>query len=170
MDGLLFLVLHPLCVTEFGCPHVLTLVLNILCLCAHTGADVQMGCGQDSPLHAAVRGGGAHIVDLLMDFGADGCYKNAEGKTPFELSSPNSAVRIALQKRGMLQPLLSTSSCFNSRMFNNTTLYLCSTWPGPCTLSQLCRFCIRRSLGRNRLHRTSSLFLPHSIRDFLLYQ
>lgn len=83
-----------------------------------------MGCGQDSPLHAAVRGGGADIVDLLMDFGADGCHKNAEGKTPLELSSPNSAVRIALQKRGMLQPhlpypLVSIAGCLYlpSRIF-----------------------------------------------------
>lgn len=166
MDSLMFLVFTPSLPHRFGCP----LCLNILCSCAHTGADVQMGCGQDSPLHAAVRGGGADIVDLLMDFGADGCCKNAEGKTPLELSSPNSTVRIALQKRGMLQPRLSTSSRFNSRMLNNTTLYICSTCPGPCSLSQLCRFCIRRSLGRSRLHRASGLFLPHSIKDFLLYQ
>ncbi|XP_070694506.1 ankyrin repeat and SOCS box protein 11, partial [Pempheris klunzingeri] len=106
----------------------------------HSGADVQIGCGKDSPLHAAVRGGGANIVDLLLDFGADGCCRNAEGKTPLDLSSPNSAVRIALQKKD------------------------------PCSLSQLCRFCIRRSLGRSRLHRASSLFLPHSIKDFLLYR
>ncbi|XP_056246039.1 ankyrin repeat and SOCS box protein 11 [Seriola aureovittata] len=106
----------------------------------HSGADVRMGCGQDSPLHAAVGCEGANIVDLLLDFGADGCCRNAEGKTPLDLSTPNSAVRAALQKRG------------------------------PCSLSQLCRFCIRRSLGRSRLHRTSSLFLPHSVQDFLLYQ
>ncbi|KAM3607040.1 uncharacterized protein V6R79_000989 [Siganus canaliculatus] len=105
-----------------------------------SGADVQMGCGPDSPLHAAVRGGGANIVDLLLDFGADRCSRNAEGKTPLGLSSPDSAVRTVLQKKG------------------------------PCSLSQLCRSCIRRSLGRSRLHRASSLFLPHSIKDFLLYQ
>uniref|UniRef100_A0A8D3E0G3 Ankyrin repeat and SOCS box protein 11 n=1 Tax=Scophthalmus maximus TaxID=52904 RepID=A0A8D3E0G3_SCOMX len=89
----------------------------------HTGADVQKGCGQDSPLHAAVRGGGADVVDLLLDFGADRCCRNAEGKTPVDLMK-----------------------------------------------APLCRFCIRRSLGRNRLHRTSSLFLPHTVQDFLLYQ
>ncbi|KAG7215779.1 hypothetical protein INR49_021902 [Caranx melampygus] len=97
-------------------------------------------CAQDSPLHAAVQVGGVNIVDLLLDYGADGCCRNAEGKTPLDLSTPNSAVRTALQKRG------------------------------PCSLSQLCRFCIRRSLGRNRLHTASSLFLPHRIQDFLLYQ
>ncbi|XP_074514228.1 ankyrin repeat and SOCS box protein 11 [Sebastes fasciatus] len=106
----------------------------------YLGADVKIGCGQDSPLHAAVRGGGANIVDLLLDFGADGCCRNAEGKTPLELSSPNSAVRVALQEKG------------------------------PCALSELCRFCIRLSLGRSRLHRVSGLPLPHSIKDYLLYQ
>ncbi|XP_042351012.1 ankyrin repeat and SOCS box protein 11 [Plectropomus leopardus] len=106
----------------------------------HSGADVQIGCGQDSPLHAAVRGGAVDVVDLLLDFGADMCYRNAEGKTPQDLSSPNSAVRLVFQKKG------------------------------PCSLSRLCRFCIRRSLGRSRLHRASGLFLPHSIKDFLLYQ
>lgn len=73
-----------------------------VCLCACTGADVRIGCRQDSPLHAAVQGGGANIVDLLLDFGADGCCRNVEGKTPLDLSTPNSAVRAALQKRGVL--------------------------------------------------------------------
>ncbi|XP_034431114.1 ankyrin repeat and SOCS box protein 11 [Hippoglossus hippoglossus] len=109
-------------------------------LLLRTGADVQIGCGQDSPLHAAVRFGGADIVDLLLDFGADVCCRNAEGKTPLDLSAPNSPVRTKLQSRG------------------------------PYTLSELSRFCIRRRLGRNRLHRVSSLFIPHSIQDFLLYQ
>ncbi|XP_060909415.1 ankyrin repeat and SOCS box protein 11 [Labrus mixtus] len=109
-------------------------------LLLHSGADVQIGCGQDSPLHAAVRAGGADVVDLLMDFGADACCRNVEGKTPQDLSPPNSAVRTVLQKKGL------------------------------CALSRLCRICIRRSLGRNRLHRASSLFLPHTIKDFLLYR
>ena len=82
-------------------------MFNCFHLCAHVGADVRIGCGQDSPLHAAVRGGGANVVDLLLDFGADGCCRNAEGKTPLELSSPNSAVRAALQEKG--RPILWTS-------------------------------------------------------------
>ncbi|XP_074551299.1 ankyrin repeat and SOCS box protein 11 [Halichoeres trimaculatus] len=109
-------------------------------LLLHSGADVGLGCGQDSPLHAAVRCGAADVVDLLLDFGANGCQRNAEGKTPLDLSSPNSAVRLVLLKKG------------------------------PCVLSQLCRLRIRRTLGRSRFHRASSLFLPHSIKDFLLYQ
>ncbi|XP_056145834.1 ankyrin repeat and SOCS box protein 11 [Lampris incognitus] len=106
----------------------------------HSGADVQAGCGQDSPLHAAVRGGQINIAELLMDYGADGSCRNEEGKTPLELAAPNSAMKAALQKRG------------------------------PCSLTQLCRFSIRRSLGRSRLHRASSLILPHSLKDFILYQ
>ncbi|KAM4730702.1 ankyrin repeat and SOCS box protein 11 [Anableps anableps] len=104
-----------------------------------SGANVDSGCGQSSPLHAAVCAGKADIVKLLLDFGADRASRNAEGKTPLDLSAPDSAVRVALQRKG------------------------------PYSLSQLCRFCIRRCLGRPRLHRTSSLFLPLSIRNFLLY-
>uniref|UniRef100_A0A3B5Q917 Ankyrin repeat and SOCS box protein 11 n=1 Tax=Xiphophorus maculatus TaxID=8083 RepID=A0A3B5Q917_XIPMA len=109
-------------------------------LCVHAGADVGSGCGQISPLHAAVCAGEADIVKFLLDFGADRASRNAEGKTPLNLSAPDSAVRFALERRA------------------------------PCFLSELCRFCIRRSLGRPRLHRTSSLFLPHSIKNFLLHK
>uniref|UniRef100_A0A8C2YYI3 Ankyrin repeat and SOCS box containing 11 n=1 Tax=Cyclopterus lumpus TaxID=8103 RepID=A0A8C2YYI3_CYCLU len=69
-------------------------------LLLHSGAAVRIGCGQDSPLHAAVRGGGPNVVDILLDFGADECCRNAEGKTPLDLSSANSAVRVGLQKKG----------------------------------------------------------------------
>nr|XP_057937501.1 ankyrin repeat and SOCS box protein 11 [Doryrhamphus excisus] len=112
--------------------------------CVHmlllSGADVELGCGRDRPLHAAVRGGRATVVDLLLDFGANQCCRNAEGKTPLGVAAPNSTVRAILQNRG------------------------------PCSLSQLCRCCIRRSLGSSRLHRASSLVLPHAIQGFLLYQ
>lgn len=67
-----------------------------------SGADVETGCGQDTPLHAAARAGSAHIVDLLLDFGADRWSRNPEGKTPLELSPPDSDVRLALQRRGNL--------------------------------------------------------------------
>nr|XP_040058264.1 ankyrin repeat and SOCS box protein 11 [Gasterosteus aculeatus aculeatus] len=109
-------------------------------LLLQSGADVGIGCGQDTPLHAAVQAGGADVVDLLLDFGADECCRNSEGKTPLDLSPPNSAVRNALQKKG------------------------------PRSLCQLGRLCIRRSLGRSRLHRATGLFLPHSMKDFLLYK
>lgn len=40
-------------------------------------------------------------MDLLLDFGADRWCRNAEGKTPLDLAAANSAVRLALQKRGV---------------------------------------------------------------------
>ncbi|XP_068457882.1 ankyrin repeat and SOCS box protein 11 [Clinocottus analis] len=105
-----------------------------------SGADVHGGCGPDSPLHAAVRGGAVSVVDLLLDFGADGCRRNAEGKTPLALASASSAVRAALQTKG------------------------------PGALSQLCRVRVRQSLGSRRLHRAAGLVLPLSLKDFLLYE
>lgn len=41
-------------------------------------------------------------MHLLLDFGADGCRRNAEAKTPLDLSKPNSSVRAALLSRGVL--------------------------------------------------------------------
>ncbi|MEQ2285602.1 hypothetical protein AMECASPLE_033631 [Ameca splendens] len=61
-------------------------------LLLHSGADVGSGCGQDSPLHGAVRAGEANVVELLLDFGAERACRNADGKTPLDLSAPNSAV------------------------------------------------------------------------------
>ncbi|KAK7882469.1 hypothetical protein WMY93_028643 [Mugilogobius chulae] len=117
--------------------------LNRATACVRTllllGADVRLGCGQDSPLHAAVRGGETDIVDLLLDYGADGSWRNADGKTSLDIAELNSSVRKTLLTKG------------------------------PCSLSQLCRLSVRRSLGRSRLHAASSLFLPHSIKAFLLY-
>uniref|UniRef100_A0A3P9IJG9 Ankyrin repeat and SOCS box protein 11 n=1 Tax=Oryzias latipes TaxID=8090 RepID=A0A3P9IJG9_ORYLA len=103
------------------------------------GADVGVGCGRDSPLHAAVQRGDPGVVELLLDFGANAFYGNSEGRTPLDLSAPNSSVRSALQRKG------------------------------PYSLSQLCRFCIRKRLGRSRLHRAPSLSLPPRMQDFLLY-
>lgn len=77
-----------------GCAEVASLCVQL------PGADVETGCGQDAPLHAAARSGGADIVDLLLDFGADRWSRNAEGKTPLDLSPPNSNVKLVLQKRG----------------------------------------------------------------------
>uniref|UniRef100_A0A3Q3BID2 Ankyrin repeat and SOCS box containing 11 n=1 Tax=Kryptolebias marmoratus TaxID=37003 RepID=A0A3Q3BID2_KRYMA len=71
-------------------------------LLLRSGADVHLGCGQDSPLHAAARGGESDVVELLLDFGADRSGRNADEKTPLELSTPDSAVRFALQKTGPL--------------------------------------------------------------------
>ncbi|XP_062313096.1 ankyrin repeat and SOCS box protein 11 [Osmerus eperlanus] len=106
----------------------------------YLGADVQLGCGPDSPLHVAVREGGVRVVELLMDYGADGSCRNADRKTPLDLAAANSPLRTTLLSRG------------------------------PCSLAQACRVSIRRSLGGSRLHGASGLFLPLRLQAFLLYQ
>ncbi|KAK0155625.1 Ankyrin repeat and SOCS box protein 11 [Merluccius polli] len=105
-----------------------------------SGADIRLGCGQESPFHAAVEAGAVGVAELLMDYGADGSCRNSQGKTPFDLAAPNSTMKVMLQNRG------------------------------PCPLSQFCRLSIRRCLGRSRLPGASGLFLPHRLKDFLLYQ
>lgn len=75
------------------------------------GADVRKGCGQDSPLHAAVYGGEPDIVDLLLDYGADGSCRNADGKTPLDISEPNSSVRTKLQTKGILNMCVKYKGC-----------------------------------------------------------
>uniref|UniRef100_A0A8C2F6R1 Ankyrin repeat and SOCS box protein 11 n=1 Tax=Cyprinus carpio TaxID=7962 RepID=A0A8C2F6R1_CYPCA len=40
---------------------------------------------------------------------------------------------------------------------------------GPCSLSQLSRWCIRRSLGQKGLNKTKMLCLPHLLHNYLLY-
>uniref|UniRef100_A0A2K5I4Y3 SOCS box domain-containing protein n=1 Tax=Colobus angolensis palliatus TaxID=336983 RepID=A0A2K5I4Y3_COLAP len=55
-----------------------------------SGADMNQGRGQDSPLHAVARTASEELVCLLMDFGADTQAKNAEGKYPVELVPPES--------------------------------------------------------------------------------
>ncbi|KAF5899647.1 ankyrin repeat and SOCS box protein 11-like, partial [Clarias magur] len=54
------------------------------------GADVQCGRGLDTPLHAAVRVGGAKEVALLLEHGADGKRRNSEGITPLDLATDTS--------------------------------------------------------------------------------
>uniref|UniRef100_A0A672GTG4 Uncharacterized protein n=1 Tax=Salarias fasciatus TaxID=181472 RepID=A0A672GTG4_SALFA len=64
------------------------------------GSSPHAGRRRDGPLHAAVRGGAAQIVTLLLDFGADECCRNEDGQTPPDLSAECSAVR-----RGVLLQL-----------------------------------------------------------------
>ncbi|XP_066561928.1 ankyrin repeat and SOCS box protein 11 isoform X2 [Amia ocellicauda] len=105
------------------------------------GANVHQGRLQDTPLHAAARKSSANLVEMLIDYGADVKSRNSEGKRPVELAAPNSTVERALLLR-----------------------------EGPTALSQLCRLCIRKCLGRSRLHRMSSLDLPERLKEFLLYR
>ncbi|KAG5852692.1 hypothetical protein ANANG_G00065280 [Anguilla anguilla] len=105
------------------------------------GADVHSGKAQESPLHAAAQRPSVRVVELLLEYGANVQSKNSEGRKPVELAAPSSPVETALQLR-----------------------------EGPSVLSQLCRLCIRRILGRSRLHLVPSLPLPHQLAKFLIYR
>ncbi|KAM5196119.1 ankyrin repeat and SOCS box protein 9 isoform 2-T2 [Hipposideros larvatus] len=107
---------------------------------AKRGASVNQGRGLDSPLHAAARVSCGLLARLLIDFGANTQAKNAEGKRPLELVSPESPLfQLFLQKEG------------------------------PPSLMQLCRLRIRKSFGIQLNHKVSKLFLPEEVKEFLLH-
>ncbi|XP_023054743.1 ankyrin repeat and SOCS box protein 9 isoform X1 [Piliocolobus tephrosceles] len=105
-----------------------------------SGADVNQGKGQDSPLHAAARTASEELACLLMDFGADTQAKNAEGKRPVELVPPDSPLaRLFLEREG------------------------------PPSLMQLCRLRIRKCFGIQQHHKITKLVLPEDLKQFLLH-
>uniref|UniRef100_A0A8D0GJZ7 Ankyrin repeat and SOCS box protein 11 n=1 Tax=Sphenodon punctatus TaxID=8508 RepID=A0A8D0GJZ7_SPHPU len=105
------------------------------------GASVDLGKRLDTPLHAAARKSNAEVVNLLTDYGANLRCRNAEFKCALDLAAPNSTVEWALLLR-----------------------------EGPATLTQLCRLCIRRCLGRSCLFVVQKLHLPEPLEKFLLYR
>ncbi|XP_048717430.1 ankyrin repeat and SOCS box protein 11 isoform X2 [Caretta caretta] len=105
------------------------------------GASVDLGKRLDTPLHAAVRKSSTEAVNLLMDYGASLTCRNAEFKCALDLAAPNSKVGQALLLR-----------------------------EGPASLSQLCRLCIRKCLGRSCLYVVHKLNLPEPLEKFLLYR
>lgn len=52
------------------------------------GADVSVGRGCDSPLHAAVRQDSADQVSLLLDYGANTYFRDGNNQRPVELAPP----------------------------------------------------------------------------------
>ncbi|XP_047297798.1 ankyrin repeat and SOCS box protein 9 isoform X3 [Homo sapiens] len=105
-----------------------------------SGADVNQGKGQDSPLHAVARTASEELACLLMDFGADTQAKNAEGKRPVELVPPESPLAQLFLER-----------------------------EGPPSLMQLCRLRIRKCFGIQQHHKITKLVLPEDLKQFLLH-
>ncbi|XP_034972086.1 ankyrin repeat and SOCS box protein 9 isoform X1 [Zootoca vivipara] len=105
-----------------------------------SGASANIGKGLNSPLHMAAQTSNANLVHLLIEFGADIGAVNAEGKKPTDLVPPkNTLVQTLLQREG------------------------------PFSLMQLCRLCIRKTLGCKQRQRMSELLLPDELKRFLLY-
>ncbi|XP_026333883.1 ankyrin repeat and SOCS box protein 11 isoform X2 [Ursus americanus] len=105
------------------------------------GASVDRGQRLDTPLHAAARRSSVEVIHLLADYGAPLKCRNAEGKSALDLAAPNSSVEQALLLR-----------------------------EGPPALSQLCRLCVRKCLGRACHQTIHELHLPELLERFLLYQ
>lgn len=105
------------------------------------GASVDLGQCLDTPLHAAVTHSSVEVIHLLIDYGANLKCRNAQGKRALDLAAPKSSVEQAL--------LL---------------------WEGPPALSQLCRLCVRKCLGRACHQSVHELHLPEPVQRFLLYQ
>ncbi|KAM5196934.1 ankyrin repeat and SOCS box protein 11 isoform 4-T4 [Hipposideros larvatus] len=105
------------------------------------GANVDHGQWLDTPLHAAARQSSGEVIHLLTDYGANLKCRNAQGKSALDLAAQNSSVEQALLLR-----------------------------EGPPTLSQLCRLCVRKCLGRACHQTIHKLHLPEPLQRFLLYR
>ncbi|XP_004689926.1 PREDICTED: ankyrin repeat and SOCS box protein 11 isoform X2 [Condylura cristata] len=105
------------------------------------GASVDQGQWLDTPLHAAARQSSVEVIHLLADYGASLTCRNAQGKSALEVAAPKSSVEQALLLR-----------------------------EGPPPLSQLCRLCVRKCLGRACHQSVHELHLPEPLERFLLYR
>ncbi|XP_051035176.1 ankyrin repeat and SOCS box protein 11 isoform X3 [Phodopus roborovskii] len=105
------------------------------------GASVDHGRWLDTPLHAAARQSSVEVINLLTEYGANLKLRNSQGKSALDLAAPKSSVEQALLLH-----------------------------EGPPALSQLCRLCVRKYLGRACNQAICQLGLPEPLEKFLLYQ
>lgn len=105
------------------------------------GSSANIGKDLDSPLHVAVRNNNAELANLLIDYGANVQSKNADGKRPSEIIPQRSTLHQLFLKR-----------------------------EGPLTLKQICRLCIRKCFGQKQHHKICQLFLPDTLKQFLLHR
>ncbi|XP_036031270.1 ankyrin repeat and SOCS box protein 11 isoform X1 [Onychomys torridus] len=106
------------------------------------GASVDHGRWLDTPLHAAARQSSVEVINLLTEYGANLKLRNSQGKIALDLAAPKSSVEQALLLH-----------------------------EGPPALSQLCRLCVRKCLGRCPCHQAvCQLGLPEPLEKFLLHQ
>ncbi|XP_051801652.1 ankyrin repeat and SOCS box protein 5b isoform X2 [Acanthochromis polyacanthus] len=103
------------------------------------GANVNVGRGGDSPLHAAVRQGSADQVSELLDYGADVNLRDSNSQRPVELAP----------------------------LGGKTQQLLLSFEVSPRSLCQLCRLQIRKLLGQSRLTLLPFLPLPSRVTHYL---
>lgn len=62
---------------------------NVAMILVKAGANVNAkGLDDDTPLHDAAIVGQLKLVKMLVERGADPCYKNRKGKTPCDVAAP----------------------------------------------------------------------------------
>ncbi|XP_037546329.1 ankyrin repeat and SOCS box protein 5 [Nematolebias whitei] len=122
--------------------------LYVSCVHQHTacskvllarGACVNVGQGDDSPLHAAVRQDSARQVSLLLNYGADVNLRDENAQRPMDLARPGERI----------QQLLAAFQV------------------SPRSLCHLCRLQIRTVIGRDRLKLLPLLPLPSVLTQYL---
>ncbi|KTG38216.1 hypothetical protein cypCar_00028112 [Cyprinus carpio] len=123
-----------------------------------------------TPLYCACESKATECVQSLLISGADvQCGRGLDtplhaatrvgGAKEVELLLEHGADRTSRNSEGK-KPLELTTDQSIKHLLHTT---------GPCSLSQLCRWCIRRSLGQKGLNKTKMLCLPHTLHSYLLY-
>ncbi|CAN9510685.1 unnamed protein product [Ophioblennius macclurei] len=105
----------------------------------HTGAHVNVGRGDDSPLHAAARLDSVDQAAVLLEYGADVNLRDSSNQRPVDVAPPG----------GKTQHLLQAFEV------------------SPRSLCQLCRFHIRSLIGWSRLKMLPVLPLPPLLTRYL---
>ncbi|KAI4545686.1 hypothetical protein MG293_005952 [Ovis ammon polii] len=127
-----------------------------------------------TPLFNACCSGSAACVNVLLEFGA-------KAQLEVHLASPiHEAVKRG--NRECMEILLANNVNIDQEVPHlGTPLYVACTYQrldcvkkllelGPPALSQLCRLCVRKCLGRNCHKIIHKLYLPDPLEKFLLYQ
>lgn len=145
------------------------------------GANVNVGRGGDSPLHASVRQDSADQVSLLLDYGADVNVRDSNDQRPVELAPAGGKTQqLLLTFEGRPTAISSTAVILNTdaRKYesieiqaewypNSKRISFCLSLVSPRNLCQLCRLQIRNLIGQSRLMLLPLLPLPSLLTHYL---
>ncbi|XP_031723003.1 ankyrin repeat and SOCS box protein 5b isoform X3 [Anarrhichthys ocellatus] len=139
------------------------------------GANVNVGRGGDSPLHATVRQDSADQVSVLLDYGANVNIRDGNDQRPVELALAGGKTQqllLTFEGTAISSPaVILNIDAWNHSKFrlyhNSKRKSLCLFLGCPRSLYQLCRLQIRNLIGRSRLKLLPLLPLPTLLTDYL---